>query len=561
MKAVILSLVISLANSSPQAGGDTIFQAMSDELSRSVEHLKIEKHDKPYYVSYRIDDSTTLSIQATFGSCTEDQLSRARMLSVDVHEGDYKLDSGNIRRGGWPEYNYDQLCLDDNYDAIRHQIWLRTDTAYKNAVQNLEKKKAILQQKTVKERPDDWSREQPLVLIQPKVELSPDRTAWKSHIKDLSSIFKDYPKISESKVCLKEYAVNRYFVNSEGSKSRVGEEICIVTATAVARADDSAKITDRVVIAAVDKNHMPAYDQMDRQIRQMAKRMTEAVEAKECAMYDGPVLLEGEAAAEFFNKILAPNVIAKRPPDTGRVTEDMGQSRIGRRILPTFISVVDDPVLKDESGTRYPGGSDVDDQGVKTTFVELVDKGILKTMLSTRLPTLKVKNSNGHSLGGYGQPRISNLVVKSDAALDHTALRAKLLDLGKENGLDYVLIVRKMTPTPTLDSRYGFAFDEDDMPVYPARNDRIAMPPIVDCVRLYLSDGHEELVRDAEFAPITLRILRDIVATGNDFKTYSQSDGMTNISTPSIILRDVEVQNSHKDADKPPVLTHPYFEK
>ena len=101
MKAVLLSLLIASAISGKQPDGDVLFDAMSDELARSVAQLKIDKHDKPYYIGYRIDDTDTLDIRASFGAFTEDQESRARMLSVDVHVGDYKLDSGNMRRRYW----------------------------------------------------------------------------------------------------------------------------------------------------------------------------------------------------------------------------------------------------------------------------------------------------------------------------------------------------------------------------------------------------------------------------------------------------------------------------
>jgi predicted Zn-dependent protease len=562
MKAVLLSLLIASAISGKQPDGDVLFDAMSDELARSVAQLKIDKHDKPYYIGYRIDDTDTLDIRASFGAFTEDQESRARMLSVDVHVGDYKLDSGNMRRRYWDEFSdFQKLSLDDDYDAIRHKLWLRTDAAYKNAVENFENKKAALQQKNLKERPDDWSKEQPCVLVQSKQQCLRDRTGWKTRVKNLSSIFKEFPEIRQSNVTLKELCDTRYFVNNEGSKSRVFEQVCVLTANGTAQAKDGIKVADSVVIAAIDEHHMPADDLLENKIRQLAKRLTLAVDAKECETYQGPVMFEGEAAAEFFDKTLAPNVVVKRPPDTQRVTEDIGQGRIGHRILPTFISVIDDPALKDASGTRFPGGSDVDGQGVPVQQVTLVEKGILKTLLSSRLPTLKVKTSNGHALSENSRPRISNLVVQSDAALDSAKMKSKLLELGKENGLDYVLIVRKLKWAPRSLSRYGISFDEDGSPSAVDRNDRIRLPSAVDCARLYLADGHEEVVREAEFAPVTMKILRDIAATGNDFQTYSQMDGDTNITTPSIILRDVEVQKSSIDVDKPPVLPRPEFQK
>src|ERR1700733_1012438 len=101
---LLLPLIIALANSGLQPDHDVLFNAMNDELARSVHQLRIEKHDKPYYVSYRIEDCETLDINASFGAITKNRESRSRRLFVDVHVGDYQLDSGNMRSGfAWAE--------------------------------------------------------------------------------------------------------------------------------------------------------------------------------------------------------------------------------------------------------------------------------------------------------------------------------------------------------------------------------------------------------------------------------------------------------------------------
>jgi predicted Zn-dependent protease len=558
---LLLPLIIALANSGLQPDHDVLFNAMNDELARSVHQLRIEKHDKPYYVSYRIEDCETLDINASFGAITKNRESRSRRLFVDVHVGDYQLDSGNMRSGfAWAELaGGSNLTLDDDYDAIRHNLWLKTDYAYKHAVQNLEKKKAALQQRNEKERPDDWSHEKPFVLVQTKQEFSSDRAAWKTTIKNLSSIFKDYPKIRKSNVDLSEALYNKYFVDSEGSKSRINESTCVVTATATAQASDGTKIADSIVLAAIDERHMPSSEEMELKTKQLAQRLTKAIDAKEPDSYEGPVLLQGEAAADFFSRALAPNVVVKRAPDDEvfHRTDDTSQSRIGRRILPTFINVIDDPTLKDASGTSLPTSSEVDNEGVATKRVVLVEKGILKTLLSTRLPTLKVKNSSGHSPGGNNRAVTTNLIIQSDEKLDPANLKTKLLALGKEDALEYVLVVRKMSWTPVADMQ---GLDMEGL-VGAGRGDRVTLPLAVDVSRLYLSDGHEEALRGSSFASSTMRILRDIAATGDDSQMYTQPGASSSITTPSIILRDVEIQKPHSDVDKPPMLVHPYFEK
>ncbi|MGH9549731.1 MAG: hypothetical protein ACRD3W_10165, partial [Terriglobales bacterium] len=255
MKIALVSLILALAAAgNQQPAGDAIFDAMNDELARSVTQLKIGKHDRPYFVSYNIDQWDTLDIDASFGAFTLDQQARTRLLGLDVRVGDYHVDSGNMRRRYMAEFRHSgKVSLDDDYDAIRHKLWLSTDAAYKDAVEGLERKKAIMQQRNEKERPDDWSKEEPLVLIQPKQEFHPDRSGWAAKIKSLSAIFKEYPRVRQSDVTFRELQSARYYVNNEGSKSRVYETLCIINATATAQASDGRKIGDSIVIASMDE--------------------------------------------------------------------------------------------------------------------------------------------------------------------------------------------------------------------------------------------------------------------------------------------------------------------
>ncbi len=559
MKALLACLLIASASLSTPVDRDVVFDAMNDELGRSINQLKIEKHDKPYYVSYLVHDTEKLDIKATFGAITEDKESRARKLAVDVHVGDYKLDSGNMQRGfSWDDMmGGTSLSLDDNYDAIRHKLWLRTDTAYKIAVQNLEKKKAALQQKSVKERPDDWSHEQPLVLVESKKAFSPDREELKTKIKNLSAVFKNYPTIRSSSVSLEDTFITKYFVNNEGAKIRVCEQECVIRVSATAQGKDGMQIADTAIIAVPDERHIPP--DCEAQATHLADILTTTLNAKEFENYQGPVLFEKQAAAQFFNRTLAPNVVVKRPTDDERMgrADDTSQSRIGRRILPTFIGVVDDPTLKDETGAALPATFEVDNEGVAAKRVVLVEKGILKTLLSTRLPTLKIKNSSGHGPGENRRAVASNLIIQSDSTLDATSLKAKLLALGKEDGLDYVILVRKLSFSPRRENRSEELIEN----LLGRRPDRSDLPIAVDVSKVYISDGHEEALRGVEFASTTSRILRDIVATGNDSGIYQMADGMSSVTTPSIIVTEVELQKPHEDIDKPPTLSHPYFEK
>ena len=77
------------------------------------------------------------------------------------------------------------------------------------------------------------------------------------------------------------------------------------------------------------------------------------------------MLFSGDAAADVFNKLFVPNMEADRP-DIGTTARTQGayQSSLRTPVLPSFLSVVDDPTLHSFQGKALLGAYSVDDEGV-----------------------------------------------------------------------------------------------------------------------------------------------------------------------------------------------------
>ena len=93
----------------------------------------------------------------------DDLADRSRTLQVQVRVGDYAFDSSRFvtqdrGAGVVPSLSELPASLDDNYDAIRRQIWLTTDAAYKRAVSVFAKKKATFQNRAATDALPDFSR-------------------------------------------------------------------------------------------------------------------------------------------------------------------------------------------------------------------------------------------------------------------------------------------------------------------------------------------------------------------------------------------------------------------
>ncbi|CAM6006235.1 unnamed protein product [Sphagnum balticum] len=549
-------------------------------MKRSTDRLQLDPYQKPYFISYGVRENDHVSVSASFGAVNSASHDRHRYLRVDVREGDYKLDSSNASGRSGLSFLMDEMgghgneiTVDNNYDSIRHEVWLKTDTAYKKAIEDLASKKAFLQEHEVKDLPDSMSKESPVVQIDKPGVLDTDLENRKAYSRRLSQVFKDFPKIQKSLVSLEESTWTRWFVNSEGFANRISKPYVALTVLAQARTEDGTSITDLEFIPAETFAGLPPEAEVEKRLRNFAERLVKLAAAKPVEQYRGPMLFEQQAAADFFTDILQPNLGISQEPLNKRsqfipTQKNPLADRLNTRILPAFISVVDDPLTKQFGGKTITSCYAVDTDGVRAEKITLVDKGILKTFASSRVPTHEISHSNGHAAGHKGAA--DNLYIISDIKSTPKQLREKLIELGKEEGLKEVLIVKR------LSNPLAAALDPESiltraMSLFAGLAGEAKLSPPVEIYKVSVADGKEEIVRGAPFGNITMRILRDIDSVGDDTKAYTQcgatkvfalSSNLENstIITPSILVREVELQESPKESPHPPYSKNPYFE-
>ncbi len=135
----------SASASAPPAGARrpaddaAVERAMRDELGRSTLELRLGDEPKPYYVAYTISDIDQATVSATFGAVTSDTDFQARVLRTDVRVGDPSFDNSNFEGSGG---HIESLPIEDDYAALRRELWLRTDEGYKSAVETLARKRS-----------------------------------------------------------------------------------------------------------------------------------------------------------------------------------------------------------------------------------------------------------------------------------------------------------------------------------------------------------------------------------------------------------------------------------
>lgn len=572
---VTLISVVSTFSNTALAQDDIVFKAMKDEMNRSMKELKIKGHESPYFISYTIKDKDVMRITGSFGAIDSKNIERDRDLNVELRVGDYDLDNTRFSDGGLfgailggRMSRGESITVDDDYKVLRQSIWSETDDAYKGAIEKLEAKKAFLQQNIVKDRPADFSKEPALTSLEPPVKVQCDETKWSNIVRQLSAVYKDYPKVDQSLVMFGLDTLNRWFVNSEGTKTFSARPEYVLLVTASARADDGYVVCDSEVFVGRTEADFPTLPELEKRLRAMGERLTNSIKAPLLEDYDGPVLFEGEAAGEFFSQTLGQNFGNPIEPLGGGIASMMGSTnplkdKFGQRVLPTFMSVVDDPSATEFKGTKLFGGMNIDHEGVKTEKLTLIDKGILKTFCSTRTPSRYVKQSNGHSR--YGNASTTNLFVNTETTTSKDQMYKKLRELGKQEGLKSVLVVRRVQNlfTSVLDPKSILMGMLGSM----RKQSGFSLLPASLVYQVDVETGAETLARITPFNGVGLSTLRDIVATGDDSTAYpillptvSQGDALS-IVAPSVLIKEIDTQKADKNTEKAPILPNPYFEQ
>ena len=208
-------------------------------------------------------------------------------------------------------------------------------------------------------------------------------------------------------------------------------------------------------------------------------------------------------------------------------------------MLPTFLTVVDDPTLSAYHGVPLLGGHAVDDEGVSAHPTTLVYKGILKTLLTTRDPVSGILHSSGSFRTFGAQP--SNLIVTVENGVSGADLKNQLLNMVKQRNKEFGIEVRRVGR---------------------------------EAARVY-SDGREELVRLGQFEGLDEGAFKDVAAASRDLTVYTipfaayggrifpgQSRmPLVSFVAPSFLFEDLTLKPASGEQPKLPLSKHPSFDK
>jgi predicted Zn-dependent protease len=552
---------------------DVVRKAMTDEMARAMNELQIPKEPRPHRVMFVLTDVEQAVVGATFGALTTSMPRRWRNLRVEVRVGDRTFDSGNFTDAGLFIVEIPMSApREDDYLALRRELWLRTDQAFKRAVDSIGKKRAAekAQAKGEEDAPFDFAEGKPAEVVSASEASAarPEVEGLARIVAPLSAVFREFPGIQTSRAGGEHVVIRQRLLTSDGSWKDERRSMVELFVSAETQADDGMRVRTWTTFQAANPQGLPPLAEMTKGARALATDLTAARKAPIGDNGNAVVLFEGRAAGQLLRRLLADHLGGTPPPRApagGRaapVPVSELASKLNQKIAPPFLDVFDDP--REELGPgKVPlfGAYKMDDEGVAAERVSLVEKGVLKSLLMSRTPRKELVRSNGH---GRGRPQAGAVRAKAGvlhvsagkAALPEAALRARAIKEARAAGKDTpVYIVRH------IDSTQAVGEEAPSPPGGP----RGIRPLMVSRLR----DGKEEPVRGITFANLLPRSLKDVVALGQQPAVYNYlagseghpSNGGTSgtVITPSVLFKDVEVKKDTDKHPRPPLYPHPHF--
>jgi len=546
---LLICCTIPFARISAASSTDILLETMQRELQRATASLK-KADPSPYFLSYAVADTSDVTIVGTNGSLVFSTDVRRRLADVMMRVGTSALDNthGQSRPSAIASA---ALPLGDDSDAIARVLWQLTDHEYEQASGAFLKVKTNQAvQSEEEDKSPDFSQETTQSHIdESRLAVSFDQKAWGERVRRVSGEFLGYPDVFTSMVMLQKGVSRSYLATSEGTALVQPSALVRLVIEAETRADDGMDLLRVESFQVASASELPSENEMIAKVDKIATDLKALRAAPVAEPYAGPALLSGRAAAVFFHEVLGHRLEGHRQRD-----EREGQTftkKVNQQVLPPFLTVVDDPTLKELDGIKLAGHYEFDDEGVPAQRVDAVDHGILKNFLLSRMPITNFSHSNGHGRRQAGlmpTGRQGNLIITSTKTVKDSELRQRFIEEIKKQGKPYGLYFEDIQGGFTLTGR--------------ATPQAFQVIPVM-VWRVYPDGRPDELVRGVDIVGTPLLSLNNIILTGDNLQVFNgicgAESGQVPVSAaaPAMLFSEIEVQKRQKGTQRPPLLPPP----
>lgn len=531
-----------------------IQKVMEQELQRGVKGLHLVGHPKPFFMSYLLQYREGLTAWGRYGSVFNSDQYTDCDLYAEVRLGSYKLDQTvdgglNTDLADRDSFNWVPGPQDLKSEAIRYALWKLTQHKYFEALKDYYDKKKILVEQHLPQKGLSFTKEPKLSFSEPVEPVRFSRKKAEDFVRRSSDLFRNHRNLLDPYVNLRFLNHVRVFVSSEGTRFITQEKYFEAVVKAWHLTDEGVYLSSAKYLYGRHDAELPKAAEIEEAIEEIAADLADLKRSKPMDPYAGPALLSGAATGLIFHEAIGHRLEGERM--TSRSEGRTFASKVGKRILPESVDLIDDPTLTEWDGQSLYGHYRVDDEGVRAEPVTLVEDGVLKNFLLSRSGVPGFTRSNGHGRRERHQDpmaRMANLVVKSKEQYEWSTLKEMLMKSTRDRGLPYGIMITRVSSGETRTDRYDFqAFKGIPTAVF-------TVDP---------KTGRETRVRDVSFIGTPLAAIQRIRAFGRDYyvdNSYCFAEsGSVPVSTiaPAMLVEELELQKAHTNYYRPPVLAMP----
>lgn len=516
--------------------------AMTEECLRQRRYLRVPGYPRPYYLSFLVRDVHSVELWGRLGNINQVTDQQSRNAYCDVRVGSYRFDQ--VTEGGLDDhdeesepYEHVDMPIGDDSDAFKYHLWKLTDSRYREAVkQYLRKKSQRISYVDPNSDLPSFRRAEPIVDLRfskfPEIDLD----YWRDFIVRSSRVTKRYPQVKNSWVEVRIRDTTRLFVNSEGSQLIDQARVCELSCDLWLLTSGGDGVSTRVIHVTPSVEDLPDLKTFLRQIRQRLELLLQLANAPTLKSYAGPVLLAPGPAGILFHEVLGHRLEGSRLLST-REGQTFARD-LGKRILPSDFTVVDDPTMGRSAGMPTVGHYRYDDEGTPSKRVTMIERGVLKQFLTGRAPVNRGRaRSNGHARNEYHErpiSRMANLVIEAEGGVSHAELKQRFIEEVRRQKLPFGIMILDAEGGETATESYDF---------------QAFMGHVATAVQVW-ADGRENLLRSIDFVGTPLSALRNIIAVGDtavcENAFCGAESGVIPVSTtcPAVLLSNLELQAS-----------------
>jgi predicted Zn-dependent protease len=531
----IAATVLAIHNISAQTKRDIILDAMSDELDRNMENIRLKNSEPPFYMMYGVEDQVTYNVSGSLGAITNStKFPQRYKMNTRVLVGSYDFNDESLDENGMGNReSFDlPLPIDDDPLGICRSFWASTDNVYRSAARLFEKHKQTLKEsnKKLDELPHRvFAKHAPVEMISTGETVTFDQKEWEAKVRHLSALFSEHKMIEHSTVFISFIQGHKYIVTSEGTRAKLPHSQATFTVMAQAKNDNGEFILRRIQHMSTVPSGIPdektCSDEIRALIASLEKELHQPTFEEE---YSGPVLFLNGSAADVFamglfgskETVVAGDNIPKQTGYQYNNQINALDGKLGKSLIHESITIKAKPRLKSYNGTALLGAFDMDNEGVVPPDEVIVfENGVLKELLNNRSLTHATQKSNGFNSG----PGV--LEITSTAKFTEKQLKTKLIENAKKRGLDYALVIHQ-----------GNAMG------------------MMSVMRIAVADGKEEVLRNTMLNIEGLKALKGLVGVSADMQVIHQpfrgsqggwgyNPALVSYIVPSaVLIEEVEVQ-------------------